>query len=83
MKQFSKEWVKKAELSKEWASFIINPNARPGKNSTLYRTHRSYIPARLLTARRNTVTANLTLYFEKHCAKLTENIPSKTNGLYT
>ena len=49
VKEFSKKWVRKDELSKEWASFIVNPNAQPRKNSTLYKTHKPNIPVRLLT----------------------------------
>ena len=31
LKQFSKKWVRKDELSKEWTSFIVIPNAQPEK----------------------------------------------------
>ena len=59
-----KKWVRKGELSKEWAFFIVNPNAQPEINSMLYKTHKR-IYVRLLTTGCNTV--------EKHCAKLTKN----------
>ena len=34
---------------KEWESFIISPNARSGKNTTYYKTHKPNIPVRFLT----------------------------------
>ena len=82
MKQFSKKWVRKGELSNEWASFIVNPDAQPGKNSTLYKRHKPNIPVRLLTTRCNAAIENLVIFVEKHCAKLTENIPTKINDPY-
>ena len=82
MKQFSKKCVRKGELSKEWASFIVNPNAQPGKNSTLYKTHKPNIKVRLLTTGCNTAIENLAIFVEKRCAKLTENIPTKINYSY-
>ena len=45
---------KEGELSKEWASFIVNPYAKPEKNSTLYKMHKPNIQARLLTTGCNT-----------------------------
>ena len=82
VKQFSKKCVRKGELSKEWASFIVNPNAQPGKNSTLYKTHKPNIRVRLLTTRCNTSIENLAIFVVKHCAKLTENMPTKINDSY-
>lgn len=50
-----KKWVRKGELSNEWASFIVNPNAGPGKKSTLYEMHKSNVTVRFLTTGYNTV----------------------------
>ena len=58
---------------------MVNPNARPGKNSTLYKTHKPNVPAKLLTIECNAAVQNLALFVEKHCANLTENIPTKIN----
>ena len=58
---------------------MVNPNAKPGKNSTLYKTHKPNTPVILLTAGCNTAIKNLAIFVEKHCAKLTENIPTKIN----
>ena len=74
--------MRKGELSKEWPSFMVNPNARPGKNTTFYKTHKPNVPVRLLTTRCNTIIENLVIFVEKHCAKLTENIPTKINDSY-
>ena len=75
MKQFKKKWVRKGELSKEWASFIVNPNAQLGKNSTIYKTHKPNIVVRFLTTGCNTAIENLVV--EKHCAKLTRTYQQK------
>ena len=82
MKQFSKKWVRKDKLSREWTSFIVNPNAQTGKNSTLYKTHKPRIPVRLLTTGCNPTIQNLAIFVGKHCPKLTGNIPTKINGSY-
>ena len=82
MKQFSKKWVRKGELSKQWALFIVNPNAQPGKNSALYKMHKPNIPVRLLTTGYDTAIENLTIFVEKHYTKLNENMPTKINASY-
>ena len=48
----------------------------------LHKTHKPNIPIRLLTTRCNAAVENLTIFIEKHCGKLTENIPTKVNGSY-
>ena len=77
-----KKWVRKDELSKEWTSFIDNRNAQAGKNRTFHKTYKQNIPARLLTTGCNTAIENLAILVEKHCARLTENIPTKINDPY-
>ena len=47
-----------------------------------YKTHKPNIPVRLLTMGCNTAVENLAIFVEKHCGKLTENIPTKANGSY-
>ena len=69
--------MRKDELPKEWGSFIVNPNARPGKNSTLLKTYKPNILVRFLTTGCNTTIANLAIFVEKGYAKLTEIIPTK------
>ena len=81
MKQFTKKWEGKGELSKEWASFIVNPNVRPGKKSTFYKTNKPIIHVRLLTTGCNTAIENLAIFVDIHCAKLNETIPTKINDL--
>ena len=49
------------------------------QNSTLYKTHKPNIPVKLLTRGYNTAFENLAIFAEKHCPKLTENIPTKIN----
>ena len=48
----------------------------------LYKTYKPNIPVRLLTSGCNTAIENLAIFVEKHCAKLTENIPTKINDSY-
>ena len=48
----------------------------------LYKTYKPNIPVRLLTSGCNTAIENLAIFVEKHCAKLTENIPTKINESY-
>ena len=69
--------MRKHELPKEWRSFIVNPNAQPGKNSTLLKTYKRNILVRFLRTGCNTTIANLAIFVEKHYVKLTEIIPTK------
>ena len=66
MKQFSQKWARKGDLSKEWASFIVNLNEQLGKNIKLYKTHKQNIQIRLLTTRCNTAIENPAIFVEKH-----------------
>ena len=40
VKDWTNKWISRNEISKEWAKYIVNVNAVPGKNSTLYKTHK-------------------------------------------
>ena len=51
--------VSKKEILKEWKEYTVNYDAKPGKNSTSYRSDRPDIPLRLSTTRCNTMFANL------------------------
>ena len=64
-------------ISKSWYEFIINDNAVPGKNCTLYKTHKSGIPVRLLTTGCNTAIENLCRFIEAHTYPLVENLPCR------
>ena len=77
VKQFVQKWESKKQLSSKWSKFIINQNAQPGKNSTLYKTHKTGIPVRLLTTGCNTAIENLAIFVEKHCAPLAESISTR------
>ena len=65
------------QISDKWKNFILNVDAKPGKNVPLYKTHKDGIPARLLTTGCNTAIENLSKFVEKHCAPLTTNLPSR------
>ena len=71
------QWYQKGEISKEWKEFIVNKGTTPGKNSTLYKTHKQGNPVRLLTSGCNTAIENLAKYLEVICAPLTENLRSR------
>ena len=60
-----RKWTDKGHLSSEWASFILNKEAKPAKNSPLYKTHKSDIPVRLLTSGCGSATENLSLYVKE------------------
>ena len=77
VKKFVKKWKDKGELNSRWANFIINEDAQPGKNSTLYKTHKDGTPVRLLTTGCNTAIENLAIFVEKHCAPIAESIPTR------
>jgi len=54
VRNWAEKWREKGEISKEWKEFIVNEAAQPGKNSTLYKTHKEGTPVRLLTSGCNT-----------------------------
>ena len=59
VKDWTNKWISRNEIIKECAKYIVNVNAVPGKNSTLYKTHKPNNPARLLTTECNTAIENL------------------------
>ena len=44
VKEWTTKWIYRNEISKEWAKYILNENAVPGKNSKLYKTHKPNNP---------------------------------------
>ena len=77
VKAWADKWLKREKISQSWYNFIVNHNAIPGKNSTLYKTHKTNIPVRLLTTGCNTAIENLCSFIEAHTYPLAENIPSR------
>ena len=55
-------WFNLTELSKDCMKYIINEKANPGKNATLYKTHKTGIPVRLLISGCNTPIENLSRF---------------------
>ena len=39
VEKWADKWCDKGDISKEWKDFVINKDAKPGKNTTLYKTH--------------------------------------------
>ena len=74
--KWAEKWFDSGELPKEWKEFVINTDAKPGKNSTLYKTHKENIPVRLLTSGCNTAIENLARFIEVVCAPIANNIPT-------
>ena len=72
--QWSEKWFQKKEISKEWKECIANYDAQPGKNSTLYKTHKPDIPVRLLTTGCNTAIENVSRFIESICTPLKSNL---------
>ena len=56
---------------------MINLEAKPAKNNTLYKTHSDGTPVRLLTAGCNKAVENLAIFVEKHCAPMTQDIKTR------
>ena len=54
VKIWAEKWHKNGSITKEWKNYVINENAKPGVNSTLYKTHKPNNPVRLLTSGCNT-----------------------------
>ena len=77
VKEWAVKWFNLTELSKDWMKYIINEKANPGKNATLYNTHKTGIPVRLLTSGYNTPIENLSRFIENVCAPLTESMRSR------
>ena len=75
--EWAEKWYVAGEINKEWRDFAVNKDAKPGKNCTLYKTHKEGTPVRLLTSGCNTAIENLARYIESVCAPLTENIASR------
>ena len=74
---WAEKWESRGDINKAWSKYIKNPDAVPGKNATLYKTHKDSVPVRLLTTGCNTPTENLSRFVEKHTAPLARNIPSR------
>ena len=70
-------WHQRGEICAGWKFFIINNSAQPGKNSTLYKTHKTGTPVRLLTTGCNTAIENLSKYIETVCSPLALNVPTR------
>ena len=77
VKDWTNKWISRNEISKEWGKYIVNVNAVPGKNSTIYKTHKPNNPVRHLTTGCNTAVENLSRFIEVNCAPLTNNIETK------
>ena len=56
---------------------MINKEAIPRKNATLYKTHKVGTPVRLLTTGCNSAIENLSRFIEAICAPLTENMQGR------
>ena len=77
VKKWAEKWHKNGSITKEWKNYVINENAKPGVNLTLYKTHKPNNPVRLLTSGCNTAIEKLARYIEVICAPLTENMRSR------
>ena len=81
VKDWTTKWISRNDISKKWAKYIVNENAVPGKNSTLYKTHKPNNPVRLLTTGCNTAIENLSRFIEVICAPLINNIETKIRDI--
>ena len=58
------KWVNKGEITQPLLDYIINPDAKPGKNYSLIKTHKPNNPVRLITSGNGTAVKNLSLFTE-------------------
>ena len=73
VQEWADKWKERGKIRKSWQEFIVNDDAQPGKNLTLYKIHKHGSPIRLLTTGCNTAIKNLFRFIEKMCAPLTNN----------
>ena len=66
VKECFTKWISRNKISKEWAKYVVNEFAVPGKNSTLYKTHKPNNPVRLLTTVCNIAIEILSRFIEVH-----------------
>ena len=57
------KWVNKGEIAQPLLDYIINPDAKPGKNYGLIKTHKPNNPIRLITSGNGTAIENLSRRF--------------------
>ena len=77
VERWAEKWFKKGEITKAWKDYVKNRNAKPGTNSTLYKTHKEGNPVRLLTSGCNTAIEKLSRFIESICEPLTTNMKSR------
>ena len=78
------KWVNKGEIAQPLLDYIINPDAKPGKNYGLIKTHKPNNPIRLITSGNGTAVENLSLfteYFLHPCVKKEPQILIDTTAL--
>ena len=68
VKAWAKKWYAPGEISKEWKDYMYIENTQPGKNATLYKTHKPGNSVCLLTSGYNSAIENLSRCI---CAPLT------------
>ena len=76
--------VHKGEITQPLSDYIINSDAKPGKNYGLIKTHKPNNPIRLITSGNGTAVENLSLfteYFLHPCVKKEPQILIDTTAL--
>ena len=76
--------MNKGEITQPLLDYIINPDAKPGKNYGLIKTHKTNNPIRLITSGNGTAVENLSLfteYFSHSCVKKEPQILIDTTAL--
>ena len=77
VKNWAEKWHNSNHISTAWKDYIINEEAVPGKNTPLYKTHKTNTPVRLLTTGCNTAIENLSNFLEAVSAPLAEKMKSR------
>ena len=72
VRDWGDKWVNKSEITQPLLDYIINPDAKHGKNYGLIKTHKPNNPIRMITSGNGTAVENLSLfteYFLHPCVK--------------
>ena len=77
VEEWCTRWKNSGHLTNEWEKHIINKEATAARNNPLYKTHKAGTPVRLLTSGCNSATEGLSLFVEKKCAPLAQNLRSR------
>ena len=75
--KWSKKWVERGAISKDWALFIEPSLSKPGNMHGLIKTHKTSNPSRVISSGCGTAIENLSIFVEKYLYKEAAKLPSR------